>query len=131
GAYVDQYMAGVGYWLVDVVGRDRVRPVQAGDLCCSHRALSITGAFPAGSEVMLRSRVRSGSSTVTSNRDSTSRTTAVPSISEKPAPIQRRTPPPNGSQVLGATFSSRNRRGRYACGASKLSGLWWASLIDG
>ena len=68
----------------------------------------------------------------TSYAVSTSRRTATPSISEKPAPMQRRTPPPKGIQVFGRrALPSRNRSGRKARGRGGWSSRSWASRIDG
>ena len=47
----------------------------------------------------------------------TSRSTVTASISEKPAPMHRRTPPPKGIQVLGAGLASTKRSGRNASGS--------------
>ncbi len=45
--------------------------------------------------------------------------------------MQRRTPPPNGIQVLVAGWPSMNRSGRNDEGESWLSAREWAMMIDG
>ena len=74
-------------------------------------ALTWMRAPRSGTEVMLRTRGLSSCSVCTFHARKTSRSTAAPSISAKPAPMQRRTPPPNGIQVLVGGFWPRNRVG--------------------
>ena len=84
-----------------------------------------------GTEVMLRTLGTSPVGVATSWTRSTSRSTATPSICAKPAPMQRRTPPPNGIQVLVGGFWPRNRSGRKTSGSGWFSDFWWATMIEG
>ncbi len=101
-----------------LLNRDAARPVGTRRVTSARRRRTVSGPRSglraSGTLVMLRtfgSSLRPGGQ-VDVVRSSTSRSTATPSISEKPAPMQRRTPPPNGIQVLVATSPSRNRSGR-------------------
>ena len=80
---------------------------------------------------MLRTFGTSSPTALTSYAANTSRSTATPSIWAKPAPMQRRTPPPNGIHVLVGGLWPRNRSGRKASGSSWLSSREWARMIDG
>src|SRR5262249_42108177 len=84
-----------------------------------------------GTLVMLRTFGRSLRVLVTAYAERIARRTATPSISENPAPMHRRTPPPNGIQVLTGGFWPRNRVGSNRSGSGWLSGRLWAIRIDG
>src|SRR4029079_18835034 len=55
----------------------------------------------------------------------------TPSISAKPAPMQRRAPPPKGIHVFGAGLRPTNRPGSNWSWCEWFSSRWWASRIDG
>src|SRR4051812_50174175 len=80
---------------------------------------------------MLRTLGRSPPSAVTSYDVRISRSTTTPSISEKPAPMHRRTPPPKGIQVLTGGVWPTNRGGANRSGAGGVSPRAGLGRVDG